>query len=312
MKNHAGPHLLSADPGSSDKGWTVAEHPFESPIRARIVRYDIDRLGELIDLVSDKAQDRHVLLALDVPLKAFGGVQFPEDFDPPGHSDGNRYWPFNVNPFSFRPCEKALSSKPRVMNRNLSAPDLATAIGALCNWAPECNAGGNACFTGIHEGLSVLGYQGAPHAPVVATFLRALKERADRDGFQIRYETPIEGGKAGSVTVLESHPALTLALLCTYGVAGFPETLPKYKPDVDTDLADALEVHVRNEHGVELGAEIQDDDALDAFAGLLNLLDLVKGTCDVFGTERDGYFLIPARSRRPIFRDLWSQAAAAL
>ena len=143
--------LFSADPGSSTKGWAVADCSFEDGPHVRMRQLSGLGLKTLVDDVCAAAQEHHVLLALDAPLRAFGGMQAPSSFESAGAAKGGRAWPFDVNPFSQRPCEHALSSKPTVVNDSLVARELAMAVGQLCGWDAECRMPGNLSFTSLHD-----------------------------------------------------------------------------------------------------------------------------------------------------------------
>lgn len=255
------------------------------------------------------AERNHVLLSLDAPLRAFGGVQAPDSFAPTGAVPGARAWPFNVNAFSQRPCEKALSSKPPT-TASLPASELRTALADLGFLGGHAQA-----FVDLHPGVSVLGYMGAPHAPVVRAFLDALVSKAASLGLRIGSDPASHYEDAGVITVLESHPAVSLGFYASAGIAGFPRTIAKYKPwrqheEAFHSLVDAVTRHIDAAHKASLETPIGDDDGLDAVVGLMNLLDLTGGTGDMFGTAEEGYFLVPRVTRSRSFLEIWQIARA--
>jgi len=296
--------LFGVDPGSSDKGWAVAVCTATARPHVRLQQMPIADLGVLVDELCVAAESNHVLLSLDAPLRAFGGVQAPESFAPQGAVSGTRAWPFNVNAFAQRPCEKALGSKPPD-TPSLPAAELRTALAKLCRSGDDCPA-----FVTRHPGVSVLGYMGAPHAPVIRTFLDALVRRADECGLRIASDPAFRQQDAGVITVFESHPAVSLGFYASAGVAGFPRTVNKYKPwsqnhEAFDALAEAVGSHLLSVHAADLECSIASDDDLDAVVGLMNLLDLAGGTGDLFGTAEEGYFLVPRVTRTRSFLDIW-------
>gem|GEM_PF-1987990 len=301
--------LYGVDPGSSDKGWAVASCAASPRPLVRLRQMLIADLTTLVDELCAAAEHNHVLLSLDAPLRAFGGVQVPESFAPPGAVTGARAWPFNVNPFVTRPCEKALGSKPP-KTVSLPAAELRTALIDLCGSGDDCPA-----FVTLHPGVSVLGYTGAPHAPVVRTFLDALADSAVEAGLRIGLDPALRKQDAGTITVLESHPAVSLGFYASAGIAGFPRTIEKYKPCrhnrvVFDALVEAVTEHIISSHAAHLERPIASDDELDAVVGLMNLLDLVGGTGDLFGTAEEGYFLVPRVTRPRSFLDVWQSVRA--
>lgn len=309
--------LFSADPGSSAKGWAVADCTFEDGPHVRMRQLSGVGLKTLVDDVCAAAREHHVLLALDAPLRAFGGMQAPSSFEPAGAVEGGRAWPFDVNPFSQRPCEHALSSKPTVVNDSLVARELALAVGQLCGWDAECRKPGNLPFTSLHDGVSVMGYMSAPHAPTVRTFLEALEREAISSDVEVGYDLEPEQRDVGCISVHESHPAVALAFYTAQGADGFQPPIPKYKPLPQHDaafqlLAAAVETHLKVCHGAVLNESIRTDDGLDALVGLLGLMEQATGTGDFFGTARDGRFIVPRRKGARTYRRIWEDAAAAL
>lgn len=309
--------LFSADPGSAKKGWAVADCTFEDGPDVLTRRIGISHLAAFAAEVRSAAQKSHVLLSLDAPVRVFGGLQTPSSFEPAGTAEGGRAWPFNVNPFSQRPCEHALSSKPTVVNGSLAAPELAQIVAELCGWDPEFRKPGNPSFADSHEGVSVLGYMGAPHAPVVRTFLDALNREAMSIGVRIGYDPAPELREVGCITVLETHPAVALGFYAAQGAEGFPPPIRQYKPmpRYRTGLMALVPAVIRQLRVHDKVAELHPtdtDDEFDALVGLLNLLDQAAGTGDLFGTVRDGYFLVPRRKGTRTYQQVWETAAAAI
>ena len=182
--------LYSVDPGSSDKGWTVAVCTAEPQPSVRLRRMPIADLPSLVDELLRVAQRSHVAVALDAPLRAFGGVQAPSCFSPVGAIPGAAAWPFNVNPFAQRPCEKALCSRPPA-TAQLAASELRSALDDLCG------DDSGLTLSARHPGVSVLGYMSAPHAPVVRAFLEALANAAEAYGVTLKSDPrSLEAGAA--------------------------------------------------------------------------------------------------------------------
>lgn len=305
----SGISLYGVDPGSSAKGWAVAACMVSPRPQVRLRQVAIADLTTLIGELCALAERNHVLLSLDAPLRAFGGVQAPDSFAPTGAVPGARAWPFNVNAFSQRPCEKALSSKPPPAVL-LPAAELRDALASLCG-----QEGGGPPFVTLHPGVSVLGYMGAPHAPVVRTFLDALASSASALGLRIGSDPVFRQQDAGTITVLESHPAVSLGFYASAGIAGFPRSIEKYKPlrqheVVSEQLVEAVTRHIDSAHHADLEKPIRNDDELDAVVGLMNLLDLAGGTGDMFGTAEEGYFLVPRVARERSFLEIWETARA--
>jgi len=251
----------------------------------------------LVDELCSMAADGPVAIAVDAPIRAFDGIQAPSTFTPLGAARGRASWPFDVNPFSQRACEKALSSRPKTSS--LLARDLAKVVESLC--------GGDVSFAKAHPGVSVLGCMSAPHAPVVRAFLAALTERAGASGISVDYELGLPAS-AKTIRVLETHPAVALGFYAAMGVRPFPSRIPVYKgskanPGDFEALVDAVVTHLNAKHGCTVRRPA-DDDELDSLVGLLNLLDLAHGSGDFFGTE-DGYFLVPAPAEGKGFADVW-------
>jgi len=236
-------------------------------------------------------------------VRAFGGVQSPATFCPDGAVPGAAAWPFNVNPFAQRPCERALCTRSPATAR-LAAAELRTALVELCGGSDS------ETLTALHPGVSVLGYMGAPHAPVVRTFLDALTRAAEGWQIRLRFDPEFSKEDSGAITILESHPAVSLAFYASAGAGRFPQTVEKYKPwrqngAVFEELAAAVTHRVETVHTATLATPITTDDDLDAVVGLMNLLELAGGSGDLFGTAEDGYFLVPRVTRERSFTDFW-------
>jgi hypothetical protein len=308
------PHyLVSADPGSA-KAWTVASCHLKVHPEIRIKPRKIEELEKLAEELCEEAKKGHVTLSLDAPVQVFGELQRPASLAPSVMSKLETHWPFNVNPFSQRPCEKALTSRPKVRNDSLVHKALAQALATLCCWGDEYTADGNESFTLRHDGTSVRNYMGAPHGPVVGTFLDILKEKARQNGVSLSYDpTSINDGER-VISVLETHPAVALAFYASYQLGRFPKIIQKYKPlntstqPVFGDLKDAVLEYANRERGVVEALDIKCDDDLDAVVGLFNILDLANGDGDIFGTVETGYFLVPSSPKGTSFKKLWQDA----
>ncbi len=308
--------LYGIDPGSS-KSWasyrTTCQKSSPSFDRPTYTETPIVSLDAFISKIACDAKDSAVLLAIDAPICV------PQSFSHPGASLKRAYWPFNLNPFSTRPCEKALSSKPSVIDSKLEFPKLAEIIGRLCGWKGEHRNSSNRSLTKIHPGLSVLGYQGAPHGPVVQLFRDRLAERAASEGIRLSY-SPKAATKPISrcIYVLESHPAVTMAIWIAQKRLGAIDTLQKYKGDSSAATKIGFQsarngvVDLLSKEIATLDSPVSSDDELDALVGLANLVDLIRGKCDWWGTEDTGYFLIPEITDSlgfPTVREAWDNAS---
>lgn len=330
MNLNTQPLIVSADPGSR-KDWAVCSYQrLSGSSNCDLKRYPIAGLSKLIDELFAHAEKGHVLLGLDAPIKAFGGVQRPAKFKPDGHQIAGlkKYWPFNVNPYSTRPCEKALSSKPE--NNGLDGSELVTAIAETFGWDDPLDD--NKKYTSLtlrHKGISVLGYQGAPHGPVVGTFLAEVEKRASGSSLEVSYDPEAcyfyadnKEWPARVITVVETHPAVSAGFYAHYGTGEndpfFSQPIPRYKGQSkkggSKEVKDGFEEVKKATMGlleskkIELSREPCDDDDVDALLGLANLVELSEGKADLFGTVEDGYFLIPSNESGPCFRQLWKDA----
>ena len=309
--------LFSVDPGSSDKGSAVARCEFRAGAGVRLGIFKAPELAQVVCDVCAAAEKGVALLCLDAPIVAFGGIQAPSSLGPAGVGEGGHCWPFDVSPFSQRPCEHALTSKPTVVNTSLIAPDLAAAVGELCGWDEECRRSGNTLLDRIHPGVSVSGYMGAPHAPIVRVFLRTLAREAGSRGLRLTFRDDPGTCLQGSIAVYESHPAVAMAFYAGHGDVGFPPRIDVYKPsrrhtEVFEGLAQTVLARLAPLHGVRDLPPVTSDDELDALVGLLCLSELAAGEGDFFGTPRDGRFLVPRRPTGRSYGELWKDAADAL
>ena len=77
-----------------------------------------------------------------------------------------------------------------------------------------------------------------------------------------------------------------------------------------TELADNVAALAKKAHGLADLEPITNDDRLDAFVGLVNLLDLLGDRGDWFGTARSGYFLAPKLGllEGRLFSEAWERA----
>jgi len=311
------PVVVGADPGSSDKGWATWQGEARTDAELRFRLYAPERLDELVAFVVDRAVGAPVLLSLDAPICVPGGLLAPSGFTPPpGVEKASRAWPFDVNPFSQRPCEKALSSVPKLVDRSLSHTMLCSEVSKLASWTSPFKA--NQAFADRHPGLSVLGYMSAPHAPIVRTFLARLRSAAETNDIDIDFN-PVRAAnpRERTIYVLESHPALTLAIWCVRGMPGFPSVLPKYKGGAERRVvARELSVLVSrllvDRYDVTFATMPDSDDALDALVGASNVLDLARGRAEIFGTEKIGYFLVPAETIAGPLTSAWQQSFRAM
>lgn len=247
--------LVGIDPGSSNKGWmtwTWQTDGASGPPSKK--HYRIEHLDKLIDSVCTGAAFAPVLVSIDAPIRAYGGIQAPDRFAPSGVATEDASWPFCVNPFSQRPIEKALSSVPRAANYSgLRQVSLIAAIGSLLGWTMESRPNRKNCsFVKAHDGVSVLGYMGAPHAPVVRTFLARLHARAEHEGVHVDYDTALTSWRPGTVTIMESHPAVSLGLLASMRTVGFPLQIETYKKNENQVrvLGEAFVRYFARLHGV--------------------------------------------------------------
>lgn len=255
----------------------------------------IDLLDQLLSQILTDADDAPVLITMDAP------ICMPNEFSRPGSKLGGAFWPFNLNPFSTRPCEKSLSSTPSgVLSQNLLFPEIAKIVGLMAGWEGDYRDQANLPMTKIHIGLSVLGYQGAPHGPVVSLFRDKLTHKASEKGIGVSY-SPSAASKPelGWIYILESHPAVTMAVWIYQQRLGTLRQLPRYKGDSSqitkigfAEVSSSV-IKLFNHEVAELQSSVTTDDELDALVGLANCVDLVRGDADWWGTEDSGYFLIP-------------------
>lgn len=309
----AATRLYGIDPGSS-KPWAVySATRLSGTTGVTPCNWDappIRDLGKLVDeIASHSASGSPVVLSIDAPLSRV------DEFHPSGFGAGGRAYPFNVSPFSTRPCEKALVTRPQVVKRSLACRQLVDMIAALCGWEGEYKDKANLPFTKRHDGISVLGYMRAPHGPVVSLFVRLLQQCSEVSFSPSEAQTPVPG----KVYVLESHPAVSLGVWAEDRRLGTVRKVPKYKTEAEEDesadqssgagegsmvvsgvrlLREPVVGLARAEHGLEAPLP-ENDDQLDGLVGLLNVVDLAAGRGDWFGTEQTGYFLIPRFGRYP-------------
>lgn len=316
--------IYGIDPGSSDS-WAVyrALMSREQNRVTQVTRcvHPIQLLEALIqEIVSGTAdyastpKDIPVILSLDAPLN------MPTRFEVPGPDLPNAHWPFNVNPFAVRPCEKALSSKPQIVNANLQHFDLAQTIGLICSWEGDFAGRQNTKFSSIHPGVSVLGYQGAPHGPVVRLFRDRLAKALHEISVQTVYSPWSASDPAtGFVYVLESHPAVSMAVSASQGQLQGIDVIPTYKGDNDPETLvnfQNLRASVLHMAAAYLDVDelpLEDDNDLDAFVGFLNVVDLLRGAGDWIGTVARGFFMSPRIHNVPdnrLMSEIWRDAGA--
>jgi hypothetical protein len=269
-------------------------------------------------------------MAIDVPIVT------PHEFMPEYIGSQSRQYPFNVEPFTMRPCECALRSHPRVIDRSLAHADLTAKIGKLCGWVQPFNTRSNTPFQKLAscEGVSVMIFSEAPHQPLMRVFSKVL---ADHAGAVAISTAPVTRDALASshLYVLESHPAVSMGFWRADGCFGNNVSkIPRYKgtlkgteyKDMPADrkseiihanligLADNVTNLAKKAHGIALEDAITNDDRLDAFVGLVNLLDLLAGRGDWFGTAASGYFLVPQLRllNAGLFSKAWEQAEVAV
>lgn len=307
--------LYGVDPGSS-KAWAVFKMQCDReglPVnRPSFDSIPIENLDEFAGHLVSEAKTSPVIIAIDAP------ICMPQSFSTPGASLSSAYWPFNVNPFSTRPCEKALASKPSVVNASLRFPCIAHFVSEICCWTTAFRDQQNQALTALHKGLSILGYQGAPHGPVVRLFRTCLARQAAESGGVVSYSPNAAlSSEQGCIYVLESHPAVTMAIWISQQKLGSLGSLPKYKGDRSVQTNRGLQTTSVSVVALLLqyidlkDVSISTDDELDALVGLANCFDLVRGCGDWWGTESTGYFLIPAITQENLHcsaRQAWDLA----
>lgn len=305
--------LYGIDPGSS-KPWAVYRMEYDAsstkPAQPQFQAVPIVQLDELIENILRDASDAAVLITIDAP------ICMPTQFTQPGSKLGGAAWPFDVSPFSTRPCEKSLSSRPTVVNRNLRFPKIASIVGCMAGWTEDYCDKSNQSMTTHHSGLSVLGYQGAPHGPVVRLFRDQLGRAASCRNVEVSY-SPKSAARPDphTVYVLESHPAVTMAVWIFQQKLGSLTSLPHYKGGRTSDMMygfEQLSSAVTKLLSAKLAGSlspVKSDDELDALVGLTNCVDLIRDNADWWGTENSGYFLIPRIETELGFgvRDAWDQ-----
>lgn len=197
-------------------------------------------------------------------------------------------WPFNVNHFSTRPCERALSSKIPETDDSLAK--------AIKKLSIDKN-----------PGVSVMGYQRTPHGPIVRAFVKKLKSELQGnicfDPWKAQAEEQRKGYK---LFILESHPAVSLGLW-SKSIRNKP--LGRYKGNGRAESCEDLRKSLLTDEYSTEEIEDNDDDSLDALVSVINAHQLVDGDGDWFGTYKTGYFLIPnVRGDDIRFSELWKDA----
>lgn len=328
-------HLYGIDPGSS-KPWIgfyakvdlATKKITSGPTFRSWSRYQLSDLLQEIDEATGK--ESVTLVSLDVPLS------MPASLLPDYISEESVHYPFKVEPFTTRPCESALRKKPSVIDRNLQHVALISAIGTLCGWSRPFKGKGNIPFQDMTacEGISVMIYSEAPHQPITRVFLAEALQTLGHERLIQKPAGPDEW-KASNVYVMESHPAVSMGFWAIDGVLGDKLTeIARYKgqlngkryEDMDAPakssllkkrldkLVEGIDSLAKRLHNIRFESKESCDDRLDSFIGLMNLLDLVNGRGDWFGTARSGYFLIPQLTLLDgqRFSELWSEAEARL
>jgi hypothetical protein len=292
--------LYGIDPGSS-KPWVGYVGRFD-PEKQVVIGYskrswNIADLDSLIsEIAGSSSKPVCVLLSLDAPINR------PALFNPPGivFEGKESGYPFNVNSFTTRPCEKALTSKPSLRLQSLQHQGIMRSIAAICEWEGDHRRPENKSLTAIHSGVNVRGYMGAPHGPVVDLFRTRLAEALRSCGSCLSM-SPREAMNPlpDHVYLLESHPAVAMAVLASSGHLGKIRKILQYKgankPDVQaffTLLRDEIVRYSVRFLG-QIDSRPEDDDDLDALVGFLNVVELLERQGDWFGRIDSGYFLIP-------------------
>jgi len=307
--------LYGIDPGSS-KAWIGYVGQLDLANRSVTCcsqrSWNIADLGRLIEEISQHVSTHgRVLVSLDAPINR------PIEFNPPGiDEESTPAYPFNVNPFSTRPCEKALTSKPTRQLESLEHQDIVGGIARLCQWNGDHRNAENRSFADIHHGVNVRGYMGAPHGPVVDLFRTQLKAALGESHICLSI-SPREATtpRPCHVYLLESHPAVAMAVLARGGCLETIRRICQYKgnnePNVQAHFTLLRDEVVRYSATVDdgLACHPESDDELDAFVGFLNLVELLKGQGDWFGNIDYGYFLIRRVFDRSI-GEVWETAFA--
>lgn len=331
-------HLYGIDPGSkAGKDWAVystvysqASGGFSSP---EFKNWQINRLDEFInDLIDRTTTESCVILAIDAPINS------PGEFNPAylSRTTTKSRFPFNTNPFTIRPCEKALRTKHPAVN--CRHRELVGLLGQLCNWGDDSPG---TPFVELDEcqGVSVRIYSEAPHQPVVTVFRRRLIECSPNDVDVV--DDPTFTFAPSTVYILEAHPAVPMGFWVLDRQLGDLSQVPKYKGSferLDDSMAEKKKKQKQQEMKGErardlnrLSSEIValakrthqlttldpkingDDNRLDAFVALINVMDLADGKGDWFGTTRSGYFLTPRLEKLggKLFADAWQSAEEA-
>lgn len=228
-----------------------------------------------------------VILAIDAPICVPNGTdEDPMTADKFDWKEKQK-WPFNVNHFSTRPCERALASK---------IPETGDALVKATRKLSISR----------HSGVSVMGYQRTPHGPIVRAFVKELKRKLEGSiCFDPEKARDKETRKGYKLFILESHPAVSLALWTHKK----EKTVEKYKGKKSEISCNSLLKFLPRKFSKEKIGK-KDDDGLDALVSAINAYQLVDGEGDWFGTYEAGYFLIPnIRGGGKKFSELWKNAA---
>jgi predicted RNase H-like nuclease len=281
---------IGIDPGSS-KAWATWEIENDGKPASKNYQFTDNKnskdqtVEQLIDRITKFTDKGIVVLAIDAPICVPSGTDDdPMTADQFGWKE-KQEWPFNVNHFSTRPCERALSSR---------IPETGD---GLANAIRDLSMHG-------HSGVSVMGYQRTPHGPVVRAFVKKLKSKLEGDiCFDPEKAYTEKGRKEYNLFILESHPAVSLALWKHES----RENLRKYKGSGREESCNELRKILPEEYSAREIRE-NDDDILDALVSVINAHQLVNGRGDWFGTYETGYFLIPHIRGKAKFSELWKKA----
>lgn len=229
-------HLYGIDPGSS-KPWAGYCCSFDL-CKSQLIgtpafrSWSRHQLVGLVDEMKSKVNDESVVLvSLDVP------ISMPISFAPDYFSSSSRQYPFNVEPFTIRPCEASLRSRPSIIDENLEHIELIGAIGQLCGWVRPFRGRMNTPFQSMEscEGISVMIYSEAPHQPITRVFLEHAA-RAISDESLIISPSKKETLKPSRIYVMESHPAVSMGFWAIDGALGENFlSMPRYKGTLKGD-----------------------------------------------------------------------------
>lgn len=312
-------NVLGIDPGSEK--WAVAELLLQRDGDRWVRTSGRGLLGEasgrpayasvrdlfprLIRFAEQVEAGAGVLMTLDCPLRfpqSFGHWLVARKYQP-------RHFPFDVNPFATRPCDRLLGARPKRQSQ-LACPKLSEYAGSLMPDPLGVNHGPRR-----HEGCNVLGFSGVTHWAVV----RAVLGDISRSGLAINSNPDAVTPWLGRMTALESHPAVTMALLCQNGRLDGVDNLKPYKDGTQKEARQTLWTaissymldrwpHLLFRNDFAQVATCPTDDELDALVGLLNALDVLHAQADWIGDDEDGYIVVPRLTEHQSWREHYADA----